>query len=149
MKTSCFLLTWTRGIIDERKLQQRTKNERQTHASPYVNGFCIRYGWQRCIDTWSLSCHSEKGCDAEWYSSRHSSLIKPKWNPWHDYQHTARRVDLNQIIRKLPFEKQIHFEAAVFTWEQSNDESLIIFRLFFLSQSARIKFGIILISFKK
>lgn len=97
-------LTWTRRIIDERKLQQRAENERQAYSGPHVDGFCVRYWRQWGIDTRRLRCHREQGSDAQRNSSRYGALIEPERDPRHDYQHAARRVDLDQVIRELSLE---------------------------------------------
>lgn len=46
---------------------------------------------------------------------RHSALVQPEGNPRDNHQHAARDVDLNEVVTELPLEKQIHFQATVFT----------------------------------
>lgn len=134
-----FLLTWTRRIIDESELEQRTKHERQTHAGPYVNGLCVRYRRQWRIDTGRLRRHGEQCCDAERNARRHSALIEPERDPRHDYQHAARRVDLDQVVRKLALEQQIHLQATVFTWKR--EESRLKKRFFSAHEALSIHHG--------
>lgn len=40
-----------RSVVDERKLEQRSKNERQTYAGPDIDGLGVANWWQRRVDT--------------------------------------------------------------------------------------------------
>lgn len=52
--------TWTRCIVDESKLQQGAEDKCQTYAGPYVNGFRIGDGRQRCINARRLCGHGQQ-----------------------------------------------------------------------------------------
>jgi hypothetical protein len=65
------------------------------------------------VDAGRLGGHGEEGGDAEGDPGRHCALVQPEADPRHDDQHAAGDVDLDQVVRELPLEQQVHLQATV------------------------------------
>lgn len=115
--------TWTGCVVYQSELQQGAEDERQTDAGPHVDGLGVGHGRKWRVDTGSLRCHGEQRGDAERYAGRHRALIEPEGHPGHDDQHAAGNVDLDQVVRELSLEQEIHLETTVFTWRRDTNRA--------------------------
>lgn len=74
---------------------------------------------ERSVDAGGLGGHCEEGGDAEGDAGRHGALVQPEADPRHDHQHAARDVDLDQVVRKLALEQQVHLQTTVLACEHT------------------------------
>lgn len=102
-------------VVDQCELEQGAEHERQTNARPHVDGLGVGDGRQGRVDAGRLRGHRQQRGNAQRHACRHRTLVQPEWHPRHDHQHTARYVDLDQVVTELALEQQVHFQAAVFT----------------------------------
>jgi len=65
------------------------------------------------VDAGRLGGHGEEGGDAEGDPGGHCALVQPEADPRHDDQHAAGDVDLDQVVRELSLEQQVHLQATV------------------------------------
>ena len=45
--------------------------------------------------------------------------------PWHNHQHATRHINSDQIVRKLTFENQIHWQTTVFSCVKNKNKILL------------------------
>ena len=88
---------------------------------PHVDGLGVGDGRELGGDAAGLRGHGEQRGDAQRHAGRHRLGVEPEVDPGDDDEHAARHVDRDQVVGELPLEHQVHRQAAVLTWCETEE----------------------------